>query len=235
MNASTWPRVALRCGVLAGPLFTLAHLLEAFTRDAYDPLRHPVSSLALGPHGWMQTLNFLVTGSLTLLFAFGIRRASGPVGGSFWGPLLVGVWGVGLLGAGIFLTDPVNGYPPGSPDLLPSPTVHGVWHDGLSLMGFVSLVVACFVFAGRFARAGAPGWAWGSVLCGVGFAVLMELANVGFVQDGGLENVAGLFQRLAATLGLAWQALLGLYLLRHRPEPRSARVLPDGRGSARSE
>ncbi|MFC7563661.1 DUF998 domain-containing protein [Actinomadura namibiensis] len=115
------------------------------------------------------------------------------------------------------------------------PTVHGAWHDGLSLMGFVSLVVACFVFARRFARAGAPGWAWGSVLCGVGFAVLMGLANVGFAQDGRLENIAGLFQRLAVTLGLAWQALLGLYLLRHRPEPRSARVVPEGRGSARTE
>ncbi|MGK5558816.1 DUF998 domain-containing protein [Actinomadura kijaniata] len=226
MNPGTRARLALLSGVFAGLLFTLAHLLEAFTRDAYDPLRHPVSSLALGPHGWTQTLNFLVTGCLVLFFAFGVRWAPGPVGGAFWGPLFLGVWSVGLLGAGAFLTDPINGYPPGSPDLLPSPTVHGAWHDNLSLMGFVAFVVACSVFARRFARAGARGWAWGSVLCGVGFVVFMGLASAGFVQDGRLESVAGLFQRLAVTLALTWQALLGVYLLR---------VAPEGRGRAGNE
>ena len=46
-----WTRRLLRCGLAAGPVFTATFLLEGATRDGYRPLRHPVSSLALGPRG----------------------------------------------------------------------------------------------------------------------------------------------------------------------------------------
>jgi hypothetical protein len=52
----------------------------------YDPQRHPVSSLALGPFGWTQTLNFMVVGLLTLAFTLGLVRLPGvrhKVGGSW--------------------------------------------------------------------------------------------------------------------------------------------------------
>ena len=41
-------KTLLVCGVIAGPLFVVAFLVEGATRAHYDPLRHPVSSLALG-------------------------------------------------------------------------------------------------------------------------------------------------------------------------------------------
>lgn len=43
-------KALLACGAIAGPLFVVA-FLEGATCDDYDPLRHPVSSLALGPSG----------------------------------------------------------------------------------------------------------------------------------------------------------------------------------------
>src|SRR4051794_21435385 len=83
-------RRLLTCGAVAGPLFVVVFLAEGATRAGYDPLRHPVSSLALGDGGWMQTVNFLVAGSLSLAFAVGLRRAlkaaPGPARGSVWGP-----------------------------------------------------------------------------------------------------------------------------------------------------
>jgi hypothetical protein len=42
--------------------------------------------------------------------------------------MVVGLWAVGLLGAGLFLTDPDSGYPPGSPVPVEEPTVHGIQH-----------------------------------------------------------------------------------------------------------
>lgn len=66
-------RRLLRCGMWAGPVFTAAFVAEGAVRDGYRPLRHPVSSLALGPRGWIQTLNFAVTGVLTLAGAAGLR------------------------------------------------------------------------------------------------------------------------------------------------------------------
>ena len=48
-----WTRRLLRCGMTAGPVFVAVFLAEGAVRDGYRPLRHPVSSLALGPRGGM--------------------------------------------------------------------------------------------------------------------------------------------------------------------------------------
>ncbi|NEA30297.1 DUF998 domain-containing protein [Streptomyces sp. SID13031] len=52
------------CGVLAAPLFLTLWALQAFTRDSFDPAKHPISLLALGDAGWIQITNFILTGSL---------------------------------------------------------------------------------------------------------------------------------------------------------------------------
>jgi Protein of unknown function (DUF998) len=64
-------RRLLGCGMWAGPAVTATFLAQGAARDGYRPLRHPVSSLALGPGGWVQTANFAVTGVLTLAGAAG--------------------------------------------------------------------------------------------------------------------------------------------------------------------
>jgi hypothetical membrane protein len=102
-------KALLACGVIGGPLFIVIFLVEGATRANYEPLRHPVSSLALGDYGWVQVANFIVVGLLTLAFAAGLRHTLRPGKGSTLGPLLVGIWAVGLLGAGVFVTDPVSG------------------------------------------------------------------------------------------------------------------------------
>ena len=206
-------KTLLACGAVGGPLFVVAFVIEGATRANYDPLRHPVSSLALGNFGWVQVANFIVTGLLMLAFAIGLRRAFRPPEGSTWGPLLVGVWAIGLLGAGIFVTDPVSGYPPGTPDAVQY-SWHGALHDLFSLPGFVALSAACFVFARRFAARGERGWAIYSAVTGVVFAVAFVLASAGFGQAEGLVDLAGLFQRVAVTVGFGWLTLLAVHFLR---------------------
>ena len=49
-------------------------LLEGAVRDGYRPLRHPVSSLALRPRGWIQAGNFAMAGTLFLAGAAGPAR-----------------------------------------------------------------------------------------------------------------------------------------------------------------
>ena len=44
-------KILLVCGVIGGPLFVTTVLVEGATRADSDPLRHPVSSLALGDSG----------------------------------------------------------------------------------------------------------------------------------------------------------------------------------------
>jgi hypothetical membrane protein len=211
-------KALLACGAIAGPLFVVAFLFEGATRANYDPLRHPVSSLALGDYGWVQSANFIVAGLLTLAFSVGLRRVLRLGKGSTWGPLLVGVWAVGLLGAGVFVTDPVSGYPSGSPDRLAGNSWHGALHDLFSLLGFVALAAACFVFGRRFAGRGNRGWALYSAISGVVFAVAFVLSSAGFAQVEGLVDLAGLLQRVAVVVGFGWLTLLAVRSLRSPPE-----------------
>ena len=205
-------RHLLGCGAV-GPLFFISvFLIEGATRADYNPLRHPVSSLAIGDLGWMQAANFVITGLLLLAFAIGLRSALRPA--SFWGPLLVGLVGVGLIGSGIFVTDPVNGYPPGTPLMLTEYSDHGFLHDLFGVPIFLVLPVTCFVFGRRFAKLGKRGWAAYSVLSGLAMFAFFVLAGMGFDQEPGLADFAGVYQRLSLIFGLGWITLLAVHLLR---------------------
>jgi hypothetical protein len=210
-------KTLLACGVIAGPLFVVAFLVEGATRAYYDPLRHPVSSLAFGDPGWTQRANFLVTGLLMLAFALGLRRALRPLEGSTWGPLLVGACAIGLLGAGIFVADPMNGYPPGTPDKRLDYSTHGVLHDLFSAPVFLGLPVACFVFSRWFAAQGKRGWTIYSAVTGVVLVNAFILSSAGFGQTEGLVDVAGLFQRVTLIIGFGWLTLLAFRFLKSPP------------------
>jgi hypothetical protein len=167
--------------------------VEGLTWDGYQPMRHPVSSLALGQHGWFQVANFAVTGGLYLASSIGLRRAG--VADSRVGPFLVGAAAAGLLGAGAFRTDPVSGYPPGTPDVLPGYTTLGALHDTFSAPTFLALPVATLAYAGGFLRRGNRGWAVYSAVSGLSMLAAFALASIGFSQRQGLVEYAGALQR----------------------------------------
>jgi hypothetical protein len=203
----------LVCGAIGSLLFIVVFLIEGATRTGYNPLRQPVSSLSIGTLGWVQAASFIVTGLLMLAFAVGLRGALLPLGGSAWGPLLVGLFAVGLIGAGIFTADPLNGYPPGTPLIPTERTVHGRLHDLFGIPVFVGLPVACFVLSRLFARLGEPGWAAYSAASGFAMLVTFVLAGMGFGQRPGFADFAGVFQRLSIIVGWTWIALLAIHLL----------------------
>lgn len=90
-------------GVIGPLLFTGAFLVqEALRRDEYSPVAEPVSALEAGPNGWVQQVNFLVFGVLTIVYAFGLHRAIRPARNGLAGPLLLTLSGVGLILAAVF-------------------------------------------------------------------------------------------------------------------------------------
>jgi hypothetical membrane protein len=225
MTKTIRTKTLLACGAIAGPLFVFAFLIEGATRADYDPLRQPVSSLALGDQGWTQSANFLVTGLLMLAFTIGLRRALRPLEGPTWGSLLVGVYAIGLLGAGVFVADPMNGYPPGTPDERLHYSMHGVLHDLFSALVFLGLPAACFVFGRWFAAREKRGWATYSRVTGVVFLGAFILSSAGFGQAASLVDMAGLLQRVAVTVGFGWLTLLAVHLLRASSEvPRKMSI-----------
>jgi Protein of unknown function (DUF998) len=213
-----WTRALLRCGLVAGPAFITAFLLEgAVRRDGYRPLRHPVSSLALGPRGWTQEANFTVTGALFLAGAAGLGRTGDAAAGTRnWSgpvvPFLVGAAGAGLISAAVFPTDPVGGYPAGTSPAPSRPTRTGTAHNLSAVPVFIGLPVAALTCGWRSWRTGQRGFGRYSAGTAIVMLATMALAGAGF---GGspetaprLVNVGGLFQRVSIISGFTWLTAL---------------------------
>src|SRR5215472_5024527 len=96
----------LRCGFAAGPMYVTVGVAQMLTRDGFDIRRHALSVLSNGEFGWIQIGNFLVSGALVTAGAVGVRRLLRGQRAGTWGPLLLAMYGAGLVGAGIFRADP---------------------------------------------------------------------------------------------------------------------------------
>ena len=193
----------LTCGVVGAVLFIVTFGLDGATRPGYRPLYHPVSALALGSRGWVQTSNFIVTGALMIAAAAGTREALDVT----IGPALLALFGVGLVVSGIFTMDPMQGYPPGTEPGKPAvPSLRHKVHDIFGFVVFASLGAAVIAFA--IALEG--GWKTYSFATAAVFIVLFALFGVAWERD---SPRMGMLQRLAILVGWTWIALLCLSLL----------------------
>ncbi len=227
-SAQAWNRRLLRCGVAAGPIFVAVFLLDGAVRDGYRPLRHPVSSLGLGPRGWIQAANFAVAGTLFVAGAAGLARAGDAVASSRAAPALIGAAGAGLIVAAVCTTDPVSGYPPGTPDALTQPSRAGTVHNLAAIPVFTGLPAAALACGWRSWRAGQRRFSVYSAGSAVAMLTTMALAGAGFRQSPRLVNLGGLFQRVSIITGFAWLSALSAQALRRMPTTAAAQP-PTGR------
>jgi len=131
-----------------------------------------------------------------------------------WGPLLIAMFGVGLVASGMFPMDPMRGYPPGAPEGVPARLSwnHNV-HDAAGVLVFASLPAATLVFARRFASdPSTRGLAIYSAATGVAMVALF-IAFVVAWESG--NSAAGLIQRTTILFGWTWAALLALHVARN--------------------
>src|SRR5262245_3638505 len=124
--------------VLAGPIYIIVGIAQILTRDGFDITRHPLSMMSLGELGWIQIANFIITGLLVIVGAIGLCRVTQANKLLNRGALLIGIYGLGVLGGGIFVTDPALGFPPGTPDTYPQTmSWHGLLHFVFGQIGFL--------------------------------------------------------------------------------------------------
>ncbi|MFC5267078.1 DUF998 domain-containing protein [Kribbella qitaiheensis] len=176
-------------GIIGPVLFTATFLAqEAFRRSEYDRLAEPVSALEAGPNGWVQQVNFVVFGVLTIAFALGLHRGLRRTRAGIAGPALLFISGIGLLLAAIFpLRQDAAGvtYDPGG-------------HIVAGFMFFMTSAVGLIVVSRRVARD--PRWrslATYTLAAGI-VAVIGILVGGGLVMPDGapLHDWAGLYQRV---------------------------------------
>jgi hypothetical protein len=207
--------VVLWMGAIAPMFFTFVYTVDGFFLPGYDANSRPTSDLSLGPDGWIQIINFILLGLTMMGSAVAVRTSNNPLSSSRWIPRLIAMFGVGLVIAGIFLTDPMPGYPPGPGVTVARVTLHGALHQIGSVLAFGSLLLACFVAAHHLWRS--PHWhGWAVYSLASGLLMMALLAGFGVAM--GVHGPAGLLERGAGSLGLAWIALTSLRLATSRSQ-----------------
>src|ERR1035437_3500943 len=204
----------LTCGQLGCILFIVLFLIQGQLRDAYSPLKFPISSLSIGHWGWIQRTNFLISGSLIFLFAIGFCRATPLLKSSLWTSRLIGAVGLGLVGAGLFSSDPVYGYPVTEPLRIAQFTITGHFHDFFSIFVFVCLPIACFKMRNRFKEFNNNKWATYTLISVIGMLTAFIFAAIGFKQIPVFVDFAGVFQRLSIIFGFVWLTTLSRLIIK---------------------
>jgi Protein of unknown function (DUF998) len=196
-------------GVLAGAVFEASVLIQALTRHGFRIAHDDASLLSTGPLGWIQVTTFLLTGAMTIAAAVGARRALA----GRWAPWLIGIYGAGLIGAGIFRADPADGFGPGAPA---GRATHISWHAAGHLIaagaGFIALIAACFVVARYFSRQGRRGLAGYSRATGAAFG-----AAFAGVATGSAASIVVLPFYAAVLAAFTWLAVVSIHLYRTVP------------------
>lgn len=213
---ASWLTVAAWAGLVGPVLFTLTWVGQELSRiQEYSPIKEMVSALEAGPNGWIQQVNFVVFGVLTMVFAAGLFRVLAPSRAGVTGSALLFVSGIAgvLAGAAFPLREDAAGvtYDPGG-------------HQPNGFVFFTSSALALLVIS--FALAKQDDWRRLAVPVRVA-GILMLVSNpfMGILvvpDDAPLHDWAGLAQRLIV-LGMLFPARLALShrLLRLAPGSRA--------------
>ncbi len=207
----------LACGVAAGPFFVSSFTAIGAQRAGYDWRRHAVSSLAVGRGGWLQRANFIVTGSLFCIAARGVARSPKQTRVSRVVPALTFGAGGGLIGSGLFVTDPVAGFPPSRGDhdeaaRAPSvvPTREGTLHTLCAIPVFAGIPVAALTCATFAMREGQYSWASYSAGSAIAMTSAFGLFGAAFGGAPRLAGRGGVMQRVSIATGFGWLSVLSL-------------------------
>jgi hypothetical protein len=194
-------RTLLSCGVASGPIFLAIFFIQMSVHPEFHFARSEPSLLSIGSLGWMQIANSVIGGLLVIAGALGMRRVLRLSKGRFWGPFLLGMFGVGQVGVGVFVADPVRS--------ATSLTFHGTMHLIFGGVGFGALMAACFVFVRTFISLGQKPWAIFSAMTGLLFlAAFFSAANA----SQGATSIQ-FFLNLIFVLAWAWISSISKQLL----------------------
>ena len=122
-----------------------AWLLPLFSE--YSLAADYISELAIGRYGYVQTVAFFAAGVGSLTLAVGVREATNSSWGSRLGSVLVGLYGIDAILAGIFPTDEID-----PTRRVGSPTSAGAIHIMASTSAFVFGIAGMFVLSRTFKR-----------------------------------------------------------------------------------
>jgi hypothetical membrane protein len=204
--------VLLALGAAGPVLFLIVSTLLGFLDPDFDVMIEPVSALAWGPLGWVQTANFYALGAATIAFAVGLYRDLGGRG-RLGAAILLSISGLALIVAGIF-----KGTPPGA-----EPAPSGMIHGMAFFWTFIPLPTAYALTALRLKVE--RGWGahavYSAAMPSVVFGLVVIYGVLGSDPGDPLFPVGGILNRVLIALAFGWVTIT------------AARLFKNSRGRAR--
>jgi hypothetical protein len=205
---SEWLYAVVLDGVL---LYLALDVVAQLLPPHYNPLSQPESDLAVGPFGYIMTINFLNRGLLSLGFLFALHRTIRDTGSASLRPrngyLLFGAWSVGSVLLAIFPTD-----------VPPTPVSwHGAIHLVVAVVAFLGGSFGALSLTLNFRGSGFLERVKRIVLQVAILAVVLCLVDLitPFLAPRTAAAFGGLFERLFLGALLFWIAAISASALRH--------------------
>jgi hypothetical protein len=206
-------RSLLGYGMIVGPFYLALGVGQGLIRDGFSFARHPLSALANGAGGWVQTANLALSALMVLAAVAGIARVSAKDSRGMRGALVV--YALGMITAAIFPTDPMDGFPPGTPLGVPTTiSTTGIVHFIAGAVTFLAMAIACWAGVRTMSKRGERGLSRLSLLAG--FVVFLGFFG-GAAFSSSVGGVAGIW--VAVVMGWAWLAIVSRYYYRVSPDP----------------
>ncbi|HVG84620.1 MAG TPA: DUF998 domain-containing protein [Vicinamibacterales bacterium] len=198
-------------GMVAPVWFITLVIVQGVLQPDYSHITLPISALAAWPAGWIQNLNFFVSGVLLAVFAIGLNGAIRPTRFGLIGIALLLACSVGLWIVGIFPWINVNGVPTEPPS-----------HVVGAVLTFVSASTGHVIVSRRMAAD--PEWRdLSTYVLGTGIIMLLLFIVVGGFAIGEgtpLHSWAGLLQRVLVVIWFACIMVMARRALRLARESR---------------
>lgn len=205
-------RRSLLLAVVGIVLYAALDIVAQLLPPHYNPISQAESDLAVGPYGYVMTINFVVRGLLTFAFLAGLVGATRLGKNARLGVVLLAIWGAGAFILAAFPTDVGSVV-----------TVHGTIHNLTALVAFTGGAFGTLALSFHFAPEERlrPLDVGARVLSAL--AVVMYFATAGALFIHRLSHVFGLVERLFIGLVLLWMLVVAIQLLRSdHPAPSAS-------------
>ena len=195
-------RRALVLTVVGIGVYIVLDIVAQLLPPHYSPISQAESDLAVGPYGYVMTINFVVRGVVAFAFLLGLLGATRLGRTAQGSAALVAVWGAGAFVLAVFPADVGS-----------VATVHGTIHGLTGLIAFAGGAFGTLLFSRHFTDeprlrgVASTAWTVGAL------AVVMYFVTVVALHTQFLGSVLGLVERIFIGLVLLWMLVVSIQLL----------------------
>lgn len=179
-------------------LYVTLDVIAQLLPPHYSALAQAESDLAVGPYGFVMTINFVVRGLLALALVWALSRAVAKSGLSRVGLVLLAIWGIGALVLALSPTDLAGA----------KPTLHGVIHLFVALLAFICGAIGELLLALYFAKDDR----WRALRTPALTIAILSIIALVVLLLGAFPHAYGLVERIFIGLVLLWMLVAALLL-----------------------